>query len=380
VRRIYHWAPLVPGLIFLLFLGYLQRERALKAQNDFTAFYVGAKLAGSPDLYSRSANLEAVKSLHGFTMETVVYIRPPFYAALLKPLILFPFRTAYLLFSLATLGCILWFVLKFSRSCPALPFFSSFSIPFLASLCGGQDTPFLLALVGGSVLLSRREKDFAAGLLLSLCAIKFHLFVFVPVMLILKKRWSMVGGGALGTAILTALGIAVAGPGALLEYANVLRDPWINASAIIMPNLHGLVASLNGDTSMELILVSAVCALFLWITLRTDNYELLLAVALVCGLLVSFHSAIFDDVLLFVVFVLITSATDNKLLIAASSLVLTPLFYMMLLSEASYGAALPACLLLLLLMAAFSIGGMPLSRFAIPYLSTQSNSASERRT
>lgn len=357
-------------MLFLLFLGYMQRDKALKGHNDFNQLYTGAALAGTPDLYSRSANLAYINSLHGFTFETVVYTRPPFYAALLKPLAMFPYLTAYAIFSVATLASILWFVATFSKSCPALPFFAAFSVPFLASLCGGQDTPFLLLAVGASILLTRRSRDFEAGLVLSLGAIKFHLFLFIPVMLVLQKRWTILVGGICGTALLTTFGMVVSGPARILEYVNVLRDPWINPTATIMPNIHGLVANLGGGIGLEVGLVVAVCLMFLLLVLKTDNYELLLAVSLVCSLLVSYHSAIFDDVLLFPVFVLVLSASNSIPLRALSAVILTPLVYFMTLSGTVYAAILPASLLLLLGLAVAEVYGH----------SRQRSSASERLT
>jgi hypothetical protein len=204
-RRMNQWLPVALGLAFMLSLGYLQRGRVLTGQNDFVQLYTGATLVGTPDLYSRPANLALIKSILGFTMESVVYTRPPFYAALLKPLALFPYLAAYALFSLATLGGALWFVIRFGRECSALPVFAAFSLPLMTALCGGQDTPFLLPILGASILLTRSKRDFLAGLVLSLCAIKFHLFLFIPVLLLLKRRWGILRGGACGIAGLAVL-------------------------------------------------------------------------------------------------------------------------------------------------------------------------------
>ena len=299
-----HWCPVALGVVFLLSLAYLQRERALKGQNDFVQLYAGARLAGTADLYSRTANLALIKSIQGFTMQTVVYTRPPFYAALLRPLAALPYHVAYTVFSIATLGSILWFVIRFSRECPSLPFFAAISIPLLTALCNGQDTPLLLAILGGSILLTRRKMEFLAGLVLSLCAIKFHLFLFLPILLLVKKRWRILGGAASGIALLAGLGVLVDGTDSTWQYISVLRDPWINPSAIGMPNLHGLVAVLHGDARMEMLLAGVVLLAFLWITQRSENYEFLLAASLVCGLLVSFHSGVADDVVLFPAFVM----------------------------------------------------------------------------
>lgn len=343
-KNLLHWLPVALGILFLLSLAWLQRERALTGGNDFAQLYTGAKLSG-PSLYSRQANLEAIRSELGFTMETVVYTRPPFYAALLKPLALLPYRVAYALFSLLTLACTLWFVIRFSKECPPLPFFAAMSIPAVTALCGGQDTPLLLAILGAFLLLLRRKTDFLAGLLLSLCAIKFHLFLFVPILLLAKKRWRILGGATLGTAVLTALGMLVNGPDSLRQYIAVLRDPWINPDAAVMPNLHGLVSILHAGARVEFALAAAVFAGFLWMLARSQNFEFLLAASLVCGLLVSFHSGVADDILLLPVFVLVVGNCAGKPLRAATGLILTPIPYFLVLAEAPFSAFFPIALL-----------------------------------
>src|SRR5207245_5098721 len=127
-------------------LAYLQRDRIINGQNDFVQLYAAAKLVGSPDLYSREAFDEVVKSSIGITMETVTrFVRPPFYGALLKPLAAFPYRRAYAIFSLASFSSILWFVIRFSKECHDLPFFAAMSIPFLTDLCVGYVTPLFIA-------------------------------------------------------------------------------------------------------------------------------------------------------------------------------------------------------------------------------------------
>lgn len=343
-----HWFPVALGLAFLLSLGYLQRDRALRGENDFVQLYTGAKLVGTPDLYSRDANLAVVRATLGFTMDSVIYTRPPFYAALLKPLALLPYRAAYALFSLSMVAAVLWFVVRFSKECPALPFFASLSIPVLTAVCDGQDTPLLVAILGASLLLTRANRNFLAGLILSLTAIKFHLFLFVPVLLVAQKRWRILGGLIAGSAALTGAGVLAGGTDSIWQYVKVLRDPWINRSATIMPNLHGLAEVLHGGTVLELSLVVLVVAGFAWIVRRNSNYEFLLAASLVCGLLVSFHSSVADDTILLVVFVCVVRSCSHPPLRAAAGLILTPIPYFLVLADAPYSAFLPVALLLLL--------------------------------
>jgi hypothetical protein len=300
------------------------------------------------------------KSLVGSTMD-MMYIRPPFYAALLKPLSFFPYLAAFAIFSAASLASILWFVIRFSKECPALPFLAAFSVPFLATLCAGQDSPFLLPVLGGSILLTRKGRDFAAGLLLSLCAIKFHLFLLLPVVFLFKKRWGILKGNACGVALLIALGALVNGPRSYVDWVNTLRDPWINPNASGMPNLHGLIAVLRGSGWSEALVAGIVLLAFLWMLLKIADFEFLFGAALVCGVLLSFHSTMADDVLLFPVLILVLRSSLFVPVRVVAALILTPVPYFMLLAGEPYSAILPVGLLLLLTGMLVSV---PMARLA----------------
>lgn len=339
----------------MLLLAYSQRERVLEGRNDFVAFYAGGKLVGTPDLYSRTANIETIKEILGFPMVGTTYIRPPFYAALFKPLAALRYRVAYGIFFLGILSSILWFVIRFSKECPELPFFAALGIPLLTPLCNGQDTPFLLVMLGSSILLLRRHRNFIAGLVLSLCTIKFHLFLFLLILLLLKKRWRTLAGGICGTCILTVLGLLVAGPDSMRQWITALRDPWISPNPENLPNLLGLVLILHGDVRLEGLLVGIVGLMFLWMTHKTDNFEFLLAVSLVCGLLTSFHSGTADDILLFPVFVLALGSSANVLLRSLSALILMPVPYLIEFAGTPYSAILPLLLLTWLIAAGLAL-------------------------
>jgi hypothetical protein len=185
----------------------------------------------------------------------------------------------------------------------------------------------LLLSAGGSILLVRQKRDFLAGLLLAMCAIKFHLFLLVPILLVLKKRWSILAGGSTGIAVLFLFGLAVAGTDSSGQYVRVLRDPWINFSADMMPNLHGLSETIGAGMPMEICLILLAIGAFVWICARIENYEVLFAMSLLCSLLVSYHSGISDQILLLLIFVLVMNSCTDKLLRGVLALLLTPLPY-----------------------------------------------------
>ena len=308
MQRALRWLPAFLGLPMFIALMAQQWTRLIHGENDFVVLYVGAKLAGTADLYSRAVNLATLQSILGVKMD-IVYIRPPFYAVLLKPLSFLPYWAAYAVFAALCVASIVWFVVRFTKECPVLPLCASLGIPVVAALLGGQDTPFLLVFMGGFILLTRRQKDFLAGLVLSLCAIKFHLFLFVPLMLLCKKRWRLIYGASCGVAALMAGGIAFTGIASLGKYLSILPDPRNNPNPDMTPNLHGLLSTLGGSGTLEAALTGILTLAFLWIVFHTDDLEILLAVSILCGLLASYHSGFPDDILLLVVLVLILHST-----------------------------------------------------------------------
>ena len=57
-----------------------------------------------------------------------------------------------------------------------------------------------------SLAAAARGKGFLAGLLLIPCLIKPHLFLLVPVAMLMYRRWGYFAGGVVGTALPPALG------------------------------------------------------------------------------------------------------------------------------------------------------------------------------
>lgn len=355
MKRVLTILPILMGLAFLSIFAYAARERALKGQNDFASFYVGGKLAATGDLYSREANQRAIQDVLGFPMVGTTFVRPPYYAVLLRPLSALPYRAAYLIFVLAIVASILAFVIYFSRECPSLPFYAAFGIPFIVPLCNGQDTPFLLIFIAATIILLRRNMDFAAGAVFALCSLKPHLFIFVPIVLLMKKRWSMLAGGLCGGVALFAIGIMGAGFSAIPAWIRTIRDPWISPDAENLPNLHGLVISLHWDPRTEIALALVVVAALIWIASQSANLELLLAVSIVCGLLTSFHSGNADDVLLFAVFVLTLSASASVPLRVISAMLVAPIVHLLAFAGSPYSTAVPLSLLAWVGIAAYSM-------------------------
>ncbi len=342
-KHIFNWLPVALFAAWSITLIAVNWHRVVRGQNDFVSFYVGGKLAGTPKLYSQSANAAAIQSILGITMEKTRFIRPPFYAVLYMPISRLPYPIAYALYCVAILFSVLWFTIRFSKECPSLPLFAAMSVPLLTALETGQDTPFLLVFVGVSVLLTRRGKDFLAGLVLSLCAIKFHLFLFVPVLLLMKRRWRLISGGICGGAVLACLGLMFAGANSFAQWVDAIGDPSTNSG--LLPNIHGLVTSIHAGLPLELTIDALILVAFVLLTATSIDYELLLGASVVCGLLTSFHSGVYDAIVLLVVFVLVIQNTADVRLRLLAAFIVSPIPYLLLWTLPPFSAVLPLSLL-----------------------------------
>jgi hypothetical protein len=94
----------------------------------------------------------------------------------------------------------------------------------------GTDTLFLFLWL---VLWHRLEAKYRptwAGLALSLCIAKFHLFLLLPLALVRHRRWSEIRGSAIGISILLTVSFIGAGWRWPAEYFRVLTLPELNPS------------------------------------------------------------------------------------------------------------------------------------------------------
>ena len=354
-RAARNWPIILFGIAVLCLYVFPIKDRVLKGQNDYVGLYIGGKLLGTPGLYSREANVQAVHEAIGMVLTGVAYIRPAFHAVLLKPLTLLPYQLSFWLFTAISLAAALWFVRTFARDCPELPVLASFSLPLAACLANGQDTLIVLALAGLSILLARRGSDFASGLALSLCAVKFHLFLLIPVLVVATRRWRILQGGAAGCVLLVLAGFAGAGFNWIPAYLHTIRDSWVTPCLGCMPNVHGAVFAIAGEKGslgLEIVLSAAVAAFCVFGMARSKNYEYAFAISLVGGVLLSYHIQMHDLVILLLPLALIIRTTTFVPLRGVFAIAVTPPANLLLFLLEPYNAVLGALFFALVVMAA----------------------------
>jgi hypothetical protein len=353
---------IVFAIVLWAWLANGQKAQALAGQNDFHAFYIGGRLAGTDQLYDRDAFRDESFRTLGFAMTLGEFVRPPYYATLLKPLAAFDYRVAYMIFTGLSLASLIWFVRRFSREFPELILFAAWSVPAAFALGGGQDAPLLLPIIGGALLLLRSGRPFLAGMLLSLATIKFHLLLGIPIVLLVRREWRMVFGGACGMAALTGFALLTAGRDSFLRYAAALVEGKMHFEATINPNIHGLASVLDAPGYVEVALGLFVVALLAWIAPKID-LQASLALALIGGLLLSYHSGISDAVILYPALAILLPRAASSSTRLFGALAMSPITCLMTMMGAPFSAALP--LLMLGILGASAAAHVRLRPFAL---------------
>jgi len=297
----------------------------VRAHNDFMGLYPGGRLAGGSGVYDPAQSAAVERQAVGYANPRLVFCRPPYYAGLMWPLARLPYFPAYLAFQALMLAALAVFV----RMAPGMGWqtrlaATCWSLPLAAAFAIAQDVAVLLAVVAVTLRLLNRRRDFAAGLLFSLCAIKPHLFLLVPVWILARRLWSFAGGLAVGGAGLALLSLAATGPGGFAAFLRTATSPMVNPGLAVMPNLNGLF---EGNRGLELAGALAVAAL-VWLAARRGSHAWALGAMLVGSLLTSHHAYIADCALLLPALLAMASETERAWQRNLALFLMAPIVYM----------------------------------------------------
>lgn len=321
LRRAVVIGLLVAGVLLRAWiLGHLNHDLAV-CSVDFSAFYAGGMLAGSLAMYSPTAVFAAEDRAVGCHTQNLVFIKPPFYGLMMMPLARLPFETALWLWrflGLAALGVFLWLWpcdrLVAAAAC-------AWFLPEATNFTMGQDVAFVLALAAGACYCLKTGRPVAAGVLFGLGAIKFHLFLLLPLLVLGRKLWRTAAAATGTVAVLLAIAFIRYGPEWLHIYRNALRDWRLNPAFYHMANLNGLF---HGHPIWIAAAVFVVLlAGFININHR-GSLELALAAALAGGVLIVPHNTISDG-LLFLPLILEARRFPGALARAVAILALIPI-------------------------------------------------------
>jgi hypothetical protein len=310
---------LIASLIGILFLG--STTPGVKGGADFLAFYSGAKLAGSGHLYDPVATRALQVQVSGSYGPSLLFLRFPCFGLLLKPLSWFSYETARTLWLgleiLAGIGAVWWW--PFSRRQALVV--TSWSVPLFACLLDRTDTVLVLLWLSLWLKLEKEGRQFGAGLALAMCIAKFHLFLFLPLVLLRYRRWRTLQGAAAGCAVLMGLSFLAGGWNWPAEYFHMLRSDTIQPAIEYMPNLHGWLPSSWQIPASILVALLAMYGIWALGEVRA------VVVALVSGLLLSYHAYVMDGVVLIPAVLLILETEKDWILRSSSFVLASPLFW-----------------------------------------------------
>ncbi len=300
-----------------------QWDRFSRGVNDFIPLYSGPYLLGD-NLYDNAALLEAEKAQTGMHSVEHGYIRLPFHAALVWPLSRLPYPTAYLIWQVASLLAVVGFILLWRRpNIPSTLLMTCISIPVLHIWLKGQDVTFLLLAIAAAHRLHLNGRRFTAGMVFSLCAAKFHLFLLTPILIVGRRDWDFGKGLLSGGAALAMVSFAVAGWRWPLQFVESALDPKFSPGLSAMPNLHGALSELPASAALELAASIAVAAA-VWFTARRGSFSIALAASLVGGLLLSQHSYLLDTAVVLPAALTVMTLSSSKALKVVALLLLVP--------------------------------------------------------
>ncbi len=289
-------AGLLGIVLNLALLGPATLRSSLAGENDFRAFYIGGRLAGTHSLYNTQRVLEEQRRVFGEPNEHLLSTRPPFFYWLFRPLAKVPYPVAFLLWSIGQIAALAWMIwTQEERDRTVLA--CCWSLPLVFSILIGQDVVLLILCLGGFWWALGQRREATAGLLLSLCLSKFHLIWLVPWMLLLRREWRALAGFAAGAAGLLSLSFLAEGADWPRLYAATILNPEVSPAPGIMPNLSSLSAWLGWGRAFEYFAILAVFAVVTWVSLSNSPERALLA-ALLGGLLISSHVYLQDCALL----------------------------------------------------------------------------------
>ena len=181
----------------------------------------------------------------------------------------------------------------------------------------------------------------------SLCAIKFHLFLLTPLLILGRREWRFACGFLSSGAVLAAISFAVAGWRWPLEFLESAINPEFSPEAVQTANLHGVMMNLPGRWVLE-ILVGLAIAVAVWIVCRRMSFEYGLAATLIGGFVLSIHSYLPDLAVTLPAVLILTTVSARKDLRTAAFILAVPPVHLLFVAGYPSTAGIVALLLVVI--------------------------------
>ena len=314
--------------------------------HDFLNIYTGAKLAREgkfAQLHDPAVQLAEERALVPSTDRLVPFVRPHFYAAILAPLSLLPFSTAFWAWiafqTLLLFGCWYWGFRHFPADSVVI---SALYLPTALGIAHGQDGVLMLVISIAAYASLQRGNVFTAGCVLALGLIKFHLFLLWPLAMLVARNWRMLAGFCTGGAGLALISLALGGMEGARNYVGLLTNKdleRLSPTPEFMINAQSIAANL-ADGSPVVQASWTVLTLVMWLIAiwKAPLWRWWSATAL-AGLLVVPHIYGYDASLLLLPFWLMLFVNVEKRLKIVATLASTPLPFLLTLADKPWSVA-----------------------------------------
>ncbi|MGD9956891.1 MAG: glycosyltransferase family 87 protein [Candidatus Nanopelagicales bacterium] len=259
--RIAAWivvALAVIGAVLNVVLGDLPRTAiGTTLLPDWFAHWTGGRMlleGRTADLYDPAVQQALQDRVTGGRDELAWFVSPPVSALIYVPFAVLPYVASSALWAAVTLALLVASAVLLR---PLLPAYTdaqwqlgllvvAASQPVLELVGGGQDSALLLLLWVAGLRLLDRHRDAAAGVVLALGLVKPQLFVLVPLVLLVQRRWSAVATWAATAAGLVLASVAVAGVGGQTAWVEALRSERYHEVVQVGQSwmMHGIPSSL----------------------------------------------------------------------------------------------------------------------------------------
>jgi hypothetical protein len=346
-------------LLIHLLVVWNARELIFKGYPDFTIYYTGGTILRQGlghTLYDDRVQFQVQRTFApqvATRLGALPFNHPPFEAILFVPFTYFPYRVAYLLWSLANLAMLAALPILLRRHVPLLRDWSGPAwkvaaigltfFPIFFALLQGQDAILLLFLYGLVFVAWKNDRLVISGAWLACGMFKFHLVLpfLVLLMLIQEKRAQgrrkILTGFVLVGAVLAAVSVAAVGIQQIISYPHYVLglEKTMAMGAIMpsdMPNLRGILYLMASNSAsktryFEMLVIFVSGALYLlaaWISAlperdrdfehgQADRQDLKFSLAVFATVLVSYHGLGYDLCLLALPVLLIVGQLGRKI-------------------------------------------------------------------
>jgi hypothetical protein len=312
--------------------------------NDSCIFRAGAMLCG-PQLYRSNLQHELIGA------HTSLFWRAPFYAWMLRPLLWFNFPQAWLVLNLASVAGIVLLLPKSIGSFPyPLSLIAVFFAPLVYNVSIEQDGAIVLLILSLTLAAEAAGFPLVAGAILAFTLEKPSLFLLLPVVIAMQRRWRMLYGYLGSAAVLILLSLWIVGPSAIGDYIHIVSE--YTQTPEKMPTARGIAAVLHMLPLWPALSVAAAAAT-IWKT-RVGHFRAAFCTGIVASLFISPESYAHDlsALLLPVLYFLFNGSRFQRVLAGLWFVPLVPYVYI------HYSASsVSVSLLVALFLAALTFGG-----------------------